>query len=751
MSLFNTISLLSNGVTLALSFGFLLIVLWNDLRKELNLFFATFLFLVMLWNVGSLLTLAITLVDKNSSFVKLSIAFTEVGFVGSSIAVYALTAIISGVHSKRFRVLAFSSLVLVVSYQILLILADAPLSFESATSEVFKYRFQPLSAVFYFMFDGATLYLVWRYRQKIHSQGLVIGLNLFAISQSLVFFNPELGIASLAISFGGAATLIISFSILRREIITPLAERVTQVEAVHKVSLAITSHIALDKVLDQIATQAAGWLNADASGIFLAYDAGIELATVHNLPPSYLHKRLLIGEGLAGKVAEIKQSIYVENYQRDWNGSPDLPLARESFGSVISVPLIYSDSTIGVLIVIASRQGRLFQRQDVQLLELLGAQAAVAIAHSRLFGEQERLTRQVEASHNQLETVLTSTENPVIAVDRKLRLKFANPAALKLIGVSSKLEQGQSIATVLPPHVFPSNHYTALKDLRHKRAYIYEVVINSQTYLCHVATLGENGSDGWVAVLNDVTQLKELDQLKSDMVRMTSHDLKNPLQAAMANLELLTDDLAGTNNQEVYLSLAAINTQLNRMNKIISGILDLERIKGGKLTTEICSPEQIIEVVVSDVQHLALEKEINICSNIQPGIPAFHADHLLFQRALANLLENGVKFTERGGQVTLNVYSKDKYIVIEVADTGIGIATSLHPFVFDRFWRGGQRGQEGAEHIAGTGLGLSLVKTIIESHQWKIWFTSEVGKGTSFFIQVPAVVENLALSIESKR
>ncbi|MEZ4666925.1 MAG: ATP-binding protein [Anaerolineae bacterium] len=722
-------------------------MLWNDLKKELNIFFATFLILVMVWNLGSLLTAVVSLVDDSSTILKLSSAITELGFVGSSIAVYALAAIVSGVHSRRFRVLSFASLALVLSYQVVLIVADAPLYFESNGNGFNQYRFQPLSALFYFMFDTSTLYLIWRYRHKIHSTGLFVGLNLFAASQSLGFLNPELGIVSLSITLAGIATLVISFAILRREIINPLAERVVQVEAVHKVSLAISSHIALDKVLDQIATQAAGWLNADAAGIFLKSDSDIELSTVYNLPTNLLHMHLSLGEGIAGCVAQTQQSIFVENYERDWKSTPDIPLARETFGSVIAVPLVYSEVTIGVLIVIAGRQGRLFQKQDAHLLELLASQASVAITHSRLFAEQERLNRQVKASHIQLETVLTSTENPVIAVDRKVRLIFANPAALKLIfPYQDTPSRTQSLIEVLPSHVFPLNIHETLRELRYKGEHIYELNLNNQTYLCHVAPLGEGSADGWVAVLNDVSQLKELDRLKSDMIRMTSHDLKNPLQAAMANLELLNEDLEDLENSEVHVSLMAINTQMVRMNKIVSGILDLERIKGGKLHTELCMPSYVIDSALSDVSHLAAEKQVALDKSVDAEIPAFQADPQLFQRALVNLLENGIKFTNNGGRISISAMYKERSILFQVADNGIGIVPDLHPFVFDRFWRGGQRGQKGAEHIAGTGLGLSLVKTIVESHHGEIWFSSEVGKGTVFYLKIPVSTENSVCS-----
>src|SRR4051812_15827061 len=157
MSFFNTVSLLSNGITLALSLGFLLIVLWHDFRKELNQFFATFLFLVMLWNVGSLFTLALSITAPDSSIIKFAATLLELGFTGSCIALYAMTAILVGVHTRRFRLLAFAGLLLILIYQGILIAAEAPIQFEMLGDGFYKYRFQPLSAIFYLMFDGITL------------------------------------------------------------------------------------------------------------------------------------------------------------------------------------------------------------------------------------------------------------------------------------------------------------------------------------------------------------------------------------------------------------------------------------------------------------------------------------------------------------------------------------------------------------------------------------------------------------------
>jgi signal transduction histidine kinase len=445
---------------------------------------------------------------------------------------------------------------------------------------------------------------------------------------------------------------------------------------------------------------------------------------------------------VAGTVAKTHQSIHLENYRQHWHGIPDLPLAQETFGSVICVPLIYGGDAIGTLMVIAGIQGRTFQREHVHLLELLGAQAAVAIAHSRLFAEQHKLTEQVEAARSQLETVLISTENPVIAVDRHFKLILANPASRELFSIH-ETATGHSINDLLPSSALPPDYRHALRDLRRNRVHIYEISFDEKVYLCHVAQLGRPRTAGWVAVLNDVTQLKELDRLKSEMIRMTSHDLKNPLQAAMAHLELLNEDLAEIKQIDAQETVATIQKQLERMNRIIGGILDLERLKTGTPSLELCSPAKLIEHTAEELHQLADDHNIILETQVKDSNRKFLGDPPQFQRALINLVENAIKFTPPGGRVNINIKDgiENNDIIFQIEDTGIGIPDHLHSQIFDRFFRGGQRGQKGAEHVSGSGLGLSLVKTIIENHHGKIWLRSNEGTGTSFFIAVPATEE----------
>jgi signal transduction histidine kinase len=703
----------------------LLIILWYDANNAVHRFFAVFLMLIIIWNVGFLLLQASTILDVGEQFTRFANGLVDVGFASSSVAIYVFTSILVGIHSRWFRILALSSIIVVVGYNIFLIVNSANISPETNNS---------LAPVFYLIYDSITIYVVWYYRRKFRHRTLIIGILIFVIGQGVGFLNAETGVATVSTSISAIGTLIISFSIIRQAIIQPLHERISQVEAIHNVSLAMTSQIATDDVLTTIAEQAARWLNADASGIFLAKNGYLNLVTGYGLPAKYINTKLQIGEGLAGRVLQTRKSIMIENYQRDWLGTPDVSLARITFGSTLCVPLIYAQKAIGAIMVIASKQGRLFQQDDMHLLELLSAQAAVVISHGELFSEQRALTSRLEIALNQLRTVLSSTENPVIALDRQLKVIFANSATHALLGKTEIT--GEFIGNIISEDSLSFRYRDVVRDVKKAGGgHIYEISFGDRVYLCNLAPLGGKRIEGWVAVLNDVTELKELDRIKSEMIRMTSHDLKNPLQAAIANLDLLRDDVDELNNKEVSLSINIIDQQLIRMHRIINGILDLERVRSGKGTSEMFDLGELATDTLSDWQEFADRNHVKLSLQIENNLPRIVGDKQQFERALANLVENAIKFcvNDGEGEVGLRIRSKAEAVLIEVQDNGVGIPSDIQPRIFERFFRGQQKG---IEHVSGSGLGLSLVKAVVENHGGNIEIESVENQGTTFRIGI---------------
>jgi two-component system, OmpR family, phosphate regulon sensor histidine kinase PhoR len=733
MSVTNTVTLVINALTIALALAMLMLVLWQDSRSSVNLVFGILMVMVVTWSLGAMLGRITAYIGSLGSLTEWGIRLLIMGYTGSCIAIYLFTVILSGGQSRVFMRIAAVVIVLVLVYQVFLAFSTTAPTFDVRPDGMLRYSFGAGATIVYAGFTLVTVILAWQRRRKIRDGGLLRGIYGFSLGMFIELVSPELRNRSIGMDISAISVFLISYALVRTQIIEPLAGRANQLRAVRDVGLAITSRVRLEEVLSTIAAQAAGILQADGAAIFLNRGGSLELAAVHNMPSAFLGQRLLIGEGLAGEAAESRQLRRVENYQRDWGGLPDMPYAKEAFGSVIAAPLIFGEEVMGVLVVIQGQQGRRFDREDVRLLDLLGPQAAVAITNSRLFERQRALTEELESAKNQLETVLTSTENPVIALNRRLEIIFANPAAAELF--DDLPLSGRQIRDVVPAHILPPNPGTALRALRRKHSYTYEMAVHDRTYLCHLGLLGRPHSLGFVAILNDVTQLKELDRLKNQMIRMTSHDLKNPLSAAMFHVELMQEEGADLLSPEMRSDINTIWTQLQRMNRIISGILDLERIQSGTLTYEECSVEQIISLSMHEFGDQARKKGIGLRSDVPGELPPIIGDRQQLVQALNNLIENAIKFTSPGGTIKVTAEHVEDHIVIHVADNGIGIPVDAQPRVFERFFRAYH---PGAEQIGGTGLGLSLVKAVVDAHNGRIWLESEVNRGTVVHLVLPA-------------
>lgn len=739
---FTIFTMALNGLMLTLALGLFLLVFWLNPRRSLNLYFMVLLITTIFWTIGATLSYGVAVIGGgNEPLIRLGVSLMQGGFLSASVGLYMFVVVLVGARGRVFATASIAGGVVLIGYQLILLLVGGVQNY-SIEGQRLIFNFTPLSFLLFGLFDSLALLLLWGLRRRIAERGLFFGAVLFGASQFTSLLSPYLRSMGVPVSLANSAVLFISFSLVRQQVVAPLLGRQTQLQAVRDIGLKITSRLNVDAVLSAVATQAAALLAADGAAIYLLKGDVLELAAVQRMPSAFVGYTLALGSGVVGNVALTGQPMRLDDYTADWKGEPDFPFARETVGSAVVIPLVFSERIQGVLIVAQGKQSRIFTQEDVRRLELLGPQAAVAIANSALFERQRDLADALSASKNQLETVLTSTQNPVVAVDRALQVIFSNPAAIALF---EKLLDGEGkplswqdhtpITALVPRALLPQDTRQVLRTLRESQVFIYEIDAAERVFLCHLAPLGGGPrAVGWVAVLNDITELKELDRFKSQMVRMTSHDLKNPLFAAMSYADLLADELESEEKPQLLPFIETINQQLERMNRTISSILDLERLQAGGALFECCDPAALTEDALEEIQARAAAKQITLQAQVDAELPYVLGDSLQLTHALVNVIENAVKFTPEGGEVLVTARAEADGISIAVQDNGVGIPAEYHTRVFERFFR---VQQPGVEHISGSGLGLNLVKTIVNAHAGRVWLESEPGQGTTVFIWLP--------------
>lgn len=391
--------------------------------------------------------------------------------------------------------------------------------------------------------------------------------------------------------------------------------------------------------------------------------------------------------------------------------------------SLIAFPLRHENRYYGVLWAAYDHQ-RLFSETDVRFLTTLAGQAALAASNNHLF-------LSAEVGRQRLAAILASTPDPVLVTDHLNRLLLANPAAWQTLGPAVGTGEGQPIERVVSQQPL----LDVLQATSPDKLSAEVTLPSGQVFLATASpVLADGRSVGRVCILRDVTHFKELDTMKTEFVNTVSHDLRSPLTLMRGYATML--EMVGELNEQQHGYVKKMITGVENMSRLVNNLLDLGRIEVGVgLQLEMVPLLDIVERVTSTLQMQASQKEIELSVTLpQNTVPLIQADQALFQQAIYNLVENAIKYTPQGGTVSVRVSIVDDAMLFEVQDTGIGIAPIDQPRLFEKFYRGGQRE---AREQKGSGLGLAIVKSIAERHGGKVWLESQLGKGSTFFLQVP--------------
>jgi len=370
-------------------------------------------------------------------------------------------------------------------------------------------------------------------------------------------------------------------------------------------------------------------------------------------------------------------------------------------------------------------QPRKFTDSDVRFVTTLAGQAALAVANARLY-------LNVEASSRQLEAIINSSPDPVIVTDHRNRLLIANRAAAAALGqgvddASSGMETEKVVK--LKPLL------TLLQSTTSEKQSMEVTLGDKRTYFATASPVMMEGRQiGRVCTMRDVTHFKELDTMKSDFVATVSHDLRSPLTLMRGYATML--ETVGDLNEQQRNYTRKIVAGVENMSRLVNNLLDLGRIEiGVGLQVQQVTVLDIIERVSSALQLQASQKNIALNVELPRDMPhAVEADQALLHQAVYNLVENAIKYTPANGRVTIRTVTQRERLVFVVEDSGIGIVPEDIPHLFEKFYRGKQRE---ARSQPGSGLGLAIVNSIAESHHGRVWVESAIGKGSSFYLEIP--------------
>jgi signal transduction histidine kinase len=240
-------------------------------------------------------------------------------------------------------------------------------------------------------------------------------------------------------------------------------------------------------------------------------------------------------------------------------------------------------------------------------------------------------------------------------------------------------------------------------------------------------------------VFHDVTHFKELDEMKNDFVRMVSHELRAPLAAIQQQHSVILDGLAGELTEKQQELLTRAHAKIQGLLDLINDLLDLAKMEAGygQLEQVPLDLREILAEMVELLQAKAASQKLTLHLEVPADLPLIQADHRSMEEVFTNLICNAINYSPDGGEVRISAIPHRDYLEILVRDQGIGIEAEEISKIFDKFYR---VKNPKTRQVIGTGLGLALVKGLIEAHRGSVEVESEVGVGTTFRIKLPTVV-----------
>lgn len=420
-----------------------------------------------------------------------------------------------------------------------------------------------------------------------------------------------------------------------------------------------------------------------------------------------------------------------------------------SFFADVAVPFRAKKGLIGFMLLGSKESGDIYDDDDLRVLNIIGTQAGFAIENASLYEETLEFNEKLKDEQNKTAAIIDNFVDPILVISENGRLTLFNPASRDVFGlqnrdIGERIDDSSGIYSMTDFKKIIKTDYKVktADDLKNADSNEEEVIIehNKRELTYKVITVevidDKNNKIGIMKIFYDLTREKMIDKIKSDFITVAAHQLRTPLSAIKWVFKLVLDEDAGKiNDEQKELLLKGFNSN-ERVINLINDMLDVSRIEEGRFgySFDKNSIREPLNAALSNLRSMAEEKNLNLTTDLPSDLPLVYIDENRMRMAIQNLLENAVKYTPEYGTVEISASVKDNYLWLKILDNGVGVPEDGKEKLFSKFFRAKNVVRMQTE---GSGLGLFIVKNIVEKHDGQILVNSEEGKGTEFSIGLP--------------